>query len=57
MNLNNFIRQKQFYKNNKFCSPDKIYDTEKMLRKKIIYLKKIYKFGTEHFSIEIISFV
>ena len=28
-----------------------------MLRNKIVYFKKIYKFGVDHFIIEVISFV
>ena len=38
-----------------FCQ--NIRDTEKMLRKKIIYFKKIYKLGVNHYFIGVISFV
>ena len=52
-----FIHQKHFFINQKLNFSAKIYDTEKMVGYKIVYFKKIYNLGQQHFIIEIIYFV
>ena len=49
---------KNVIKNQKFNFPDKtLRNTKQMLRKKIIRLKKIYKFYFDHFLIGVIVFL
>ena len=44
-------------KNQKFNFSDELRHTKKMLRKKIVHFKKIYKFYIKHFLIGIILFL
>ena len=52
-----FVYHKRYSKNQKFnFFRQNIRETEKMLRNKIVYFQKIYKFAFHNFSIEFISF-